>query len=220
MRILIHGLNYAPELIGIGRYTGELGAWLASRGHAVTVLAAPPYYPQWRVAAGYRPQRWRRERLDGVEVLRAPLYAPSRVTGRGRLLHELSFGASCLYWWLAELWRRRWDAVVAVCPPLQSGLIPSLLASRQAIALVIHIQDLQLDAARQLGLLRQPALLAGLERLESFLWGRAQAVTTISRAMADRIQAKGVWPGRLHVLPNWTISGPASPTVSCGGSGG
>ena len=121
MRILIHGINYAPELVGIGRYTGELGAWLASRGHAVTVLAGPPYYPEWRVAPAYRPQRWRREFLGGVEVLRAPLYAPARVTGRTRVLHELSFGASCLYWWLAELWRRPWDVVLAVCPLLQSA---------------------------------------------------------------------------------------------------
>jgi colanic acid biosynthesis glycosyl transferase WcaI len=203
MRILIHGINYAPELVGIGRYTGELGAWLASRGHAVTVLTAPPYYPEWRVAAAYRPQRWRREWLDGVEVLRAPLYAPSRVTGLGRVLHELSFGASCLYWWLVDLWRRPWDVLLSVCPLLQSGLIPSLLARRRGIPLVIHIQDLQLDAARELGILRQPALLAGLGRLESFLFNRAQAVTTISQAMADKIRGKGIPAERVHLLPNW-----------------
>jgi len=203
MRILIHGINYAPELVGIGRYTGELGAWLASRGHAVTVLAGPPYYPEWRVAPAYRPQRWRREFLGGVEVLRAPLYAPARVTGRTRVLHELSFGASCLYWWLAELWRRPWDVVLAVCPLLQSGLIPYLLARRQGIPLIIHVQDLQLDAARELGILRQPALLAGVDRLERFLFSRARAVTTISPAMADKIRDKGVPASRLVVLPNW-----------------
>jgi colanic acid biosynthesis glycosyl transferase WcaI len=201
MRILIHGFNYAPELVGIGRYTGELGSWLASRGHAVTVLAAPPYYPEWRVAPEYRPQRWRRERLRGVEVLRAPLYVPGRVTGRGRVLHELSFGVSCLFWW-AELGRRPWDLILAVCPPLQSGLLPSLLAGNET-PLVVHFQDLQLDVARELGILRQPRLLAWLERIERWLLRRARAVTTISGAMAARIGAKGVEARRLHVLPNW-----------------
>jgi colanic acid biosynthesis glycosyl transferase WcaI len=28
MKILLYGLNFAPELIGIGKYTGELAAWL------------------------------------------------------------------------------------------------------------------------------------------------------------------------------------------------
>jgi colanic acid biosynthesis glycosyl transferase WcaI len=202
MRLLIHGINYAPELVGIGRYTGELGAWLRSRGHAVTVLAAPPYYPGWRVPAAYQRPAWRREWLDGVEVLRAPLYAPARVTGKGRVLHELSFGASCLTWW-PSLWARSWDAVLAICPLLQSGLVPALLARRQKIPFIFHVQDLQLDAARELAILQQPFLFALLERLEAFLFGRAQAVTTISRAMASRIKDKGVAPERVHFLPNW-----------------
>ncbi len=202
LRILIHGINYAPEFVGIGRYTGELGAWLGSRGHAVTVLTAPPYYPAWRVPEAYRRPAWRREWLDGVEVLRAPLYAPARVTGRGRILHELSFGASCLAWW-PSLWARSWDAVLAVCPLLQSGLVPALLARRQKVPFIFHVQDLQLDAARELAIIRQPVLLACLTRLEHFLFTRAQAVTTISRAMAARIRDKGVPPERVHLLPNW-----------------
>ena len=203
MRLLIHGMNYAPELVGIGKYTGELGAYLASRGHRVTVLAAAPYYPQWRVQEDYRPQRWRREWLDGVEVLRAPQYVPARVTGKGRLLQEISFTASCLYWWSTGLLRQPWDAVVAVCPPMTSGLVPGLFCRRRGIPLVIHVQDLQLDAARELGILSQPLLLHGLAGVERRLFRRAQAVTTISRSMAERLEAKGVPAARLHLLPNW-----------------
>lgn len=203
MRVLIHGMNYAPELVGIGRYTGELGAYLASRGHRVTALAAAPYYPQWRVWQDYRPQRWRREWRDGVEVLRAPQYVPARASGPGRLLQEVSFSASCLYWWSACLLRRPWDALVAVCPPMTSGLVPGLLARRRAIPLVVHVQDLQLDTARELGILRQPLLLAGLSGLERRLLCGARAVTTISRSMAARLTAKGVPAARLQVLPNW-----------------
>jgi colanic acid biosynthesis glycosyl transferase WcaI len=202
LRILIHGINYAPEFVGIGRYTGELGAWLRSRGHAVTVLTAPPYYPAWRVPPAYRRPAWRREWLEGVEVLRAPLYTPARVTGRGRMLHELSFGASCLAWWPA-LWARSWDAILAVCPLLQSGLIPALLARHQQVPFIFHVQDLQLDAARELAIIRQPLLFACLTRLERFLFTRSQAVTTISRAMAARIRDKRVAPERVHLLPNW-----------------
>jgi colanic acid biosynthesis glycosyl transferase WcaI len=202
MRILIYGMNYAPELIGIGRYTGELGRWLASRGHAVTVLAAPPYYPQWRVADDYRPQRWLRERLSGVEVLRAPLYVPHRVTGKGRLLQELSFGISSLRWW-ADLWQRRWDAVLTICPPLQSGLIPVWLARRQRIPFIYHIQDFQLDAARELGILRWSPFFALFARLERFCLAQADVVTTISQAMAARLRDKGTLGEKVRVLPNW-----------------
>ena len=49
LRILIYGLNFSPELTGIGRYTGEMAAWLAARGHDVRVVTAPPYYPAWEI---------------------------------------------------------------------------------------------------------------------------------------------------------------------------
>ncbi len=201
LRLLIHGLNYAPELIGIGRYSGEMGAWLASRGHQVTVLAAPPYYPEWRAHPASRGQ-WRREWLDGVEVLRAPLYIPAQVTGKQRLLHELSFGASCLYWW-PYIFRSQWDAVIAICPPLQSGLISSALARRQGIPFVFHLQDLQVDAAHQLGILRVPGLFGLLKKLEHILLIRAEAVSTISSGMAIRLSDQGVPASRLHLFPNW-----------------
>jgi colanic acid biosynthesis glycosyl transferase WcaI len=202
LRLLIHGINYAPELVGIGRYTGELGAWLGSRGHQVTVLTGPPYYPAWRVPAAYRRRPWRREWLAGVEVLRAPLYVPARVTGKGRVLHEISFGAGCLGWW-PRLWAQPWDAVMAVCPLLQSGLIPALLSRRRHLPFILHVQDLQVDAARDLGIIRQPLLLGLMERLEGWLFSRAAAVTTISQAMAARIRDKGANPARVHLLPNW-----------------
>lgn len=30
MKILVYGINYSPELTGIGKYTGEMVEWMAS----------------------------------------------------------------------------------------------------------------------------------------------------------------------------------------------
>ena len=53
MRVLIIGINYSPELTGIGPYTAGLAEHLASRGDDVTVITGLPHYPDWRIAAGY-----------------------------------------------------------------------------------------------------------------------------------------------------------------------
>ena len=52
-KILIIGINYLPELTGIGKFTGEMAEWLVSQGVEVRVITAPPYYPAWRVSKGY-----------------------------------------------------------------------------------------------------------------------------------------------------------------------
>ena len=61
MKILIYGLNYAPELTGTGKYTAEMAEALAALGHDVRVVCAPPYYPEWKVADGFTWWRNRRE---------------------------------------------------------------------------------------------------------------------------------------------------------------
>ena len=52
MRVLIIGINYRPELTGIGPYTADLAEHLASRGDRVTVITGLPHYPGWRIAPG------------------------------------------------------------------------------------------------------------------------------------------------------------------------
>jgi hypothetical protein len=62
LRILLHGINYSPELTGIGKYSGEMAEWLAAHGHEVRVVTAPPYYPAWKVREDYKAWFYRRER--------------------------------------------------------------------------------------------------------------------------------------------------------------
>ena len=80
MRILLYGINFAPELTGTGKYTGELAAWLAARGHEVRVITAPPYYPEWKVRQGYSSWLWRTEQGASLTVLRCPLQQGAVVT--------------------------------------------------------------------------------------------------------------------------------------------
>ena len=102
MKILIYGLNYAPEPVGIGKYSGELGPWLAARGHHVRVITAPPYFPGWRVSAPHRNGYCLKHR-EGVRVRRCPLWVPRRPSGLTRLLHLASFALSSLGPLLAQM---------------------------------------------------------------------------------------------------------------------
>ena len=43
MKIILLSMNFAPELTGIGKYSGEMADELVRRGHDVTVVCAPPY---------------------------------------------------------------------------------------------------------------------------------------------------------------------------------
>ncbi len=93
MKIPVYGINYSPELTGIGKYTGEMVAWMAREGHEVRVITAPPYYPQWKVGERYSARRYRREEGEAT-VWRCPLYVPKQPSTLKRLLHLGSFALS------------------------------------------------------------------------------------------------------------------------------
>jgi colanic acid biosynthesis glycosyl transferase WcaI len=216
MKLLIHDINYTPEPTGIGKYTGEMGSWLAARGHEVHVITAPPHYPEWRLGAAYRGKGWHTEEMDGARVHRAPLYVPDikKLDAKRRILLETSFTLSSLRWWLPVfLSRERFDAVIAVCPPLQDGLPPYLYGLLRGVPWVFHIQDLQVDAALRLGILHKGVLSGVLYRVENFLLRHATCVSAITEPMRERASTKGA--ARTLLFPNWADTEFIRPLPCC-----
>ena len=202
MKILIYGLNFAPEMTGIGRFTGDMAAWLAARGHSVRAVSAPPYYPAWKVSPGYSKWWWRREVVNGVRVVRSPLYVPSRATGLRRVLHLASFALSSAApaKWSGMFWR---PDVVFVVEPTAFVAPAGLAAAWFGGALSwLHIQDFEFDAAFDLHFL--PKAIAGpVQAGERWVLRRFDTVSTISPRMADRLAGKGVAAERIVEFPNW-----------------
>ncbi|THH39278.1 WcaI family glycosyltransferase [Neolewinella litorea] len=201
MKVLIYGINFAPELTGIGKYSGEMAAYFAAQGDEVEVITAPPYYPHWKVKSGYV-NAYREENIDGVRVLRSPLYVPEEVTGLRRILHEMSFVLSSLRYWIPRYFRS-YDAIICVSPPFHLGFPALLHQWLHGTPVINHIQDLQVDAARDLGIIRQNWLLRLLERSERWLLQRMTAVSTISDGMQRKILQKGINTDKIIMFPNW-----------------
>jgi colanic acid biosynthesis glycosyl transferase WcaI len=202
MKILIYGLNYAPELTGVGKYTAEMAVLLANRGHEVRVVCAPPYYPEWRVAANYVSWRYQRETRDGVRIWRAPLWVPSRPNGLKRMLHLASFAAASLPLLTRQaLWRP--DAAMLIAPTLMCAPAMLLLARIARASAWLHIQDFEVDAAFDLGLLKSSLAARAARWIESTLLRRFDTVSSITPQMSARAVVKGVEPSRVVCLPNW-----------------
>lgn len=202
LRLLIVGLNYAPDFIGIPKYTTEMCEELARRGHQVTVLTAPPYYPAWEVPAPYR-GGWRSETLNGVKLVRVPLYVPKQPTGKTRLLHHLSFAATSLPSAVLSALRGRPDVVVAVAPSLMSAPAALIAAKLSGAKSWLHIQDFEVDAAFELGMLKGEGARKWAERLERVLLSSFDRVSTISASMRQLLLRKGVKDEGALEIRNW-----------------
>lgn len=219
--VLVLGINFAPEPIGIGKYTGEFAESLVRAGFTVRVVTAHPHYPWWRVLPSGRWAGYRRERMDGMTVDRCPLYVPSHPGGVGRILMDMSFFLTA---WLAVtrllLAGLRFDVVYTVVPSFPTAWLGAWVKLfRRRARWVVHVMDLQVDAAVGMGLIRSRWLIRFLNWAERRVLGMADRVSTISEGMSGRLASKGVPEGRRLLFPNWvdlSVFHPAAPSAGDG----
>ncbi|NCJ06153.1 WcaI family glycosyltransferase [Synechococcales cyanobacterium C] len=204
MRLLIYGLNYAPEIVGIGKYNTEMAEWFVSCGHQVSVVCAPPYYPKWSVRKPFKAWQYHTSTLNQVAVNRCPLWVPQHPSGLKRLLHLLSFALCSLPMMLWQVWKFRPDLIFVIEPPIFCLPIAILMARLRSIKLWLHIQDFEIDAGFSLGLVPKVSWVRiGIQALESRLMRCADGISTISAAMLAHLQNKQVAPTPCLFFPNW-----------------
>ena len=202
-KILVYAMNYSPELAGVGRYNGEIAEYLAAQGHRVVAITTPPHYPGWKVIAPYG-NRYSQEDRAGVRVVRCPLVLREKMGGIWRLIAPATFALASMPAFIAAFIRLRPDAVICIEPTLMAAPVAVVLAKLGGARSVLHVQDLEVDAAFAVGHLSGRR---GLKKLghafERWVMGAFSTVITISDRMAEQIRAKGVAADRLHVIRNW-----------------
>jgi colanic acid biosynthesis glycosyl transferase WcaI len=211
MRILIHALNFAPELVGCGKTTGEMADWLAAQGHDVRVVTTPPFNPEWKVRPGFSPWRYTRtvcetrlseEKTGRLTVFRCPVLVPLQPSAARRILHLASFALASLPVMLGQI-RWRPDVVMVMEPTL--FCVPAALLTGRACgaAAWLHVLDFEADAGFELGLLKSDGLRRMVGWVEKKSMSAFDRVSTISEKMLARLIQKGVAPSSCLLFPNW-----------------
>jgi colanic acid biosynthesis glycosyl transferase WcaI len=203
LRVLIHGINFAPEFIGVGKYTTELAVHAAQEGLNVEVITAPPHYPGWQVREPYNGFRYTREVIQGIDVQRCPILTRKGGNGLWRMLAPFSFAvfAAPVVGW--RILRSRPDIVMCVEPTLFSAPVALLAAKMTGARTLLHVQDLEVDAAFGVGHLRGGWLRSIAHCYEKWVLKSFDRVVTISESMRNALVLKGVDREKTVLIRNW-----------------
>jgi glycosyltransferase involved in cell wall biosynthesis len=210
VRVVILGINYAPEPTGIAPYTTGLAMGLAKRGHEVLVLTGYPHYPQWK--RDEASSRFRSEdQLDGVRVRRLSHRVPRRLSWIGRAAMELTFGLQLI----TTGWGRP-EVVICVTPPLLAAAMAAVRArlTWRGPALGMLVQDLYSRGVAETG--AASGLSARAVRVvESAAIRLCDGVATIHTGFTrDLTEHLGVDKRRIREIRNWTHVSPPDPSAS------
>jgi colanic acid biosynthesis glycosyl transferase WcaI len=199
MKVIVWGINYAPELTGIAPYNQVLCEHLQQSGHQVEMVTTFAYYPAWKKASADCGRLFRTDTVGKIKVHRCWHYVPAKVSALKRIVHEATFVATSF---LRLLAMPTPDVYVVVSPPLLLGLAAWLLTRFRRAPFVFHVQDLQPDAAMALGMLQPSTFTRLLYWLEAMAYQKAAGVSGISQGMLDAFSRKGVGRERQIYFPN------------------
>jgi colanic acid biosynthesis glycosyl transferase WcaI len=203
IRVIFLTMTFDPEP---GMLRGlPLARWLAARGYEVKVLTGFPNYPGGRVYDGYRIRPWQREVIDGIPVLRVPIYPSHDTRALRRIATYTSFALSAATVGAALIGPA--DVVYLYDPPPTNGLATQVLRLLRRIPVVHHIGDLWPESVIESGMLPgRMARLAGaaIERWCRFLYRRSSVVTVLSPGFKRVLVGRGVPADKVRVVYNWT----------------
>jgi putative colanic acid biosynthesis glycosyltransferase WcaI len=203
MRILFVTQWFEPEP---GAICGlPLARWLRQQGHEVAVVTGFPNYPSGRIYEGYR-VRWRhRETMDGVPVLRVPLYPSHDGSPIRRAANYGSFALSAAVIGTAL----SGPADVGYCyhPPATVGLPAVAMKLFRGIPFVYHIEDMWPESVVESGMLgqgwKQEAIRNLLSGWCSFVYRRASRIIVLSPGFKRLLIDRGVAADKIDIVYNW-----------------
>lgn len=179
---------------------------LQAAGHTVTVVTGFPNYPSGRLYPGYRLKLIQRERIDGVDVVRLPLYPSHDTSSFRRSLNYLSFFASALIYLLFR--RGRFDLAYVYHPPITVGLAAALAGLVRRLPLILDVQDLWPDSLAATGMADGRGLMRCVGWLCALVYWRSSAIVAQSEGIRRALIGRGVPAHKLITIRNWADSEP------------
>lgn len=197
MKILILTQYFQPEPIFKGL---PLARALQERGHDVQVLTGFPNYPGGKLYAGYRQSLWQRQTLDGIEVIRVPLFPSHDSSGLMRILNFLSFGlSSCVM----GPWLVRRPDVIYVYNLITLASTWRCLRLLHGCKVVVDVQDLWPESVASSGMMKSPLAMRVLDWWCKRAYLSADKMIVLSPGFKKNLTSRNIDATQIDVIYNW-----------------
>lgn len=199
MRILFLTHYFPPEGNAPATRVHQFCRRWVEAGHEVTVITCAPNVPSGKVYDGYRNRLWQRETIDGIEVIRVWTFLAANAGTAKRILNYVTFMVSAV---LAALFRRSPDVLIATSPQMFCGVAGALLRVLRRWTFVLEVRDLWPESITTVGAMKKSLLLRLLERLERWMYRRAQRIVAVGEGYKRKLVERGVPPDKVTIVTN------------------
>jgi len=200
MRILIVSQYFWPENFRIN----DLANALKDKGHDVTVLTGMPNYPAGKIYEGYTWWSKCRDEMDGISIVRVPIFARRKSKSWQLALNYLSFVISgCVFapWMLRN---HEFDVVFTFeVSPVTVGIPAMFLAKLKTAKHFFWVQDLWPETLSATGAVKSPKALAMVGRMVRWIYKHCDTILIQSKGFEESAVKAGAERKKIKYFPNW-----------------
>jgi colanic acid biosynthesis glycosyl transferase WcaI len=179
----------------------SFGKELVRNGFKVDVVTGFPNYPGGKLYPGYKLRVLQKEFVDGVTIIRVPLYPSHDASAIKRILNYITFSAAAFLYCVLSL--KRPNVVYAYQPPLTVAIIGIALGIFRKVPVVLDIQDLWPDTLKSTGMLLNVKLLNITKFICLWTYRKADYIVVLSPGFKRLLEERGVPKDKIRVIFNW-----------------
>ena len=200
MNILFLTDNFFPEVNAPASRTFEhCREWAKKPGCTVTVITCVPNFPNGKVFKGYANKLFQVETIAGIRVIRVWSYISPNQGSVRRVLDYLSFMLMAV---VATIFVRRVDVIVATSPQFFTACAGFLGAWIKRCPWIFELRDIWPESIRVVGAMDDGVALRLVERLELFLYRKANRIVSVTHAFKNSLGRRGIDTAKIDVVTN------------------
>jgi len=199
MHILFLSDNFPPEVNAPASRTFEHCREWVRAGHQVTLITCAPNFPKGKVFDGYRNALWQTEEMQGIRVIRVWSYITANEGFAKRVLDYMSFMATSF---LASFFVRKVDVVISTSPQFFTACSAYVVTRFKRVPYVFELRDLWPESIKAVGAMRESAAIRLLERLELFLYRKADLIVAVTESFKEILIRRGIDGAKIMVVTN------------------
>lgn len=196
--VFVHQTYSTANAEGSGR-ANAIAEAMVRAGYRVSIVAGANSYLTGDVPPQYRGRWLVTEQCDGYTVYRPWTYARLHKSFLHRAIYFLVYMLTSA-WTLLRV--PRFDVIVGCSPPITVAIAAYAAAVLRRATFVLEVRDLWPAFPIQMGIIRNPLIIACSRLVERILYRNARVVVINSPGFREHVTAHGVEHGRLRLVPN------------------
>ena len=199
MHILFLTDNFPPEVNAPATRTYEHAIRWIEEGCKVTVITCAPNFPEGKVFSGYKNKWYQYQVMDDINVVRVKTFITAN---NGFLLRTVDYLSFMITGFIAGLFQKKPDVIIATSPQFFTACMGWMLSVFRNRPFIFELRDLWPASIIAVGAMKNSLLITWLEKLELFLYKKADAIISVTNSFKDELISRGINGNKIFVILN------------------